>query len=119
MSATKLRLHFPDGRVVVEPLTRTARANGLATVDEARQLVAEWERAGDVRRRPDGGLDVKRTRPRPDVQRIAEARRRLEDAERAVVEHIAPTTVVEHLPPDACPYCRAYPSVPCAHHAGR
>lgn len=80
MSARLLRLHFPDGRVIVEPLTRTARANGLAGVDEARQLLAEWEHAGDVIRRPDGGYDVKRNRPRPDTQRIAEARRRQEAA---------------------------------------
>lgn len=77
MAARMLRLHFPDGRVVVEPLLRTARANGLAGPAEALALVAEWEQRGDVIRRPDGGLTVKRERPRPDVERIAQARKRL------------------------------------------
>lgn len=76
MSARTVRLHFPDGKVVVEPLHRLARGNGLTGVEEARRLVAEWVHAGDIAFRPDGGFDVKRRRPRPDVQRVAELRRR-------------------------------------------
>lgn len=70
MSARNLRLHFTDGRVVVEPLTRTARANELAGVDEARQLIAAWLERGYLRLRRDGGYDVLKARPRPDAATI-------------------------------------------------
>lgn len=70
MTAKALRLHFPDGKVVVEPLTRTALANGLSGADEARKLVAAWEERGFIVRRSDGGYDVKHRRPRPDVATV-------------------------------------------------
>lgn len=69
-----LRLHFPDGDVVTEPLTRTAAANGLpATPANGRALVDTWEANGDLTRRPDGGYDVVHKRPRPDLERAAQA----------------------------------------------
>lgn len=60
---TKLRLHYPDGHVVVEPLARTARENGT-DVAGVRALVKKWVAAGDLVERRDGGYDVKRHRPR-------------------------------------------------------
>lgn len=60
---TKVRLHYPDGRVIIEPLARTARANGT-TVAGARELIADWVAAGDLVERADGGFDVIRFRPR-------------------------------------------------------
>lgn len=59
----KLRLHYGDGRVVVEPLTRTARENNT-TAAGAKSLIAGWVKAGDLKPRPDGGYDVVRYRPR-------------------------------------------------------
>lgn len=60
---TKVRLHYKDGRVVTEPLSRMATANGT-TIAGARELLAQWLRDGDLRERPDGGFDVIRFRPR-------------------------------------------------------
>ncbi len=68
--ARMLRLHLPDGRVVVEPLTRTARANGLTGVNETLVLIATWVRRGYLRAREDGGYDVKMVRPRPDTATV-------------------------------------------------
>jgi hypothetical protein len=76
VSARVLRVHLGDGRVLTEPLTSTARANGLRNLTEARALVEEWVHRGDLERRPDGGYDVKRHRPRPDRERVAQMRAR-------------------------------------------
>jgi hypothetical protein len=65
MSAVrKLRLHYKDGRTVVEPLPRFAAANGLRSLREAKDLIAKWVAAGDLRPRTDGGYDVVRFRAR-------------------------------------------------------
>jgi hypothetical protein len=63
MAAKKLRLHYPDGRIIVEPLTRTARENGT-NLAGARALLDQWVSDGDLVRRPDGGFDVRRFKPR-------------------------------------------------------
>lgn len=60
---SKIRLHYRDGRVVIEPLHRTAAANGT-DLPGARQMIADWVAAGDLVERPDGGYDVVRFRPR-------------------------------------------------------
>lgn len=67
--AKMLRLHFPDGKVKVEPLARTAHGNGLEA-KQAPALIAAWEKRGYIKRRQDGGYDVKQVRPRPDVQTV-------------------------------------------------
>jgi hypothetical protein len=65
---------MPDGKVIVEPLLRTARGNGLSSLEEAVSLVAAWERRGYVKRRADGGYDVLNNRPRPDTQTVKSMR---------------------------------------------
>lgn len=94
-----LRLHMPDGKVVVEPLLRTAKANGLAGADDARQLVLVWEERGYIKRRPDGGYDVRTMRPRPDVQtvRAMRAAADLEANERATTTSAHSRSVARRL----------------------
>lgn len=61
------RFHHADGRM----FTRTPAQLGADNDTDARgavTLVAEWLAAGDVVRRPDGGLNVIRFRP-PKRQR--------------------------------------------------
>jgi hypothetical protein len=60
----KIRLHHKDGRVITEPLTRFANANGLRSIGEAKALIAEWVRDGSLCERKDGGYDVIRFHPR-------------------------------------------------------
>lgn len=60
---THVRLHYKDGRVIVETMLHFAKENGLP-LSEARQLLASWVEAGDLVLRKDGGYDVVRHRPR-------------------------------------------------------
>ena len=73
MAAKMLRLHMPTGKVVVEPLARVAHGNGLEA-KEALALVAAWEAKGYIKRRADGGYDVKQVRPRPDTATVKSMR---------------------------------------------
>jgi len=62
MAATRIRLHYPDGRVVTQTLTALAKANGLRTRRETLDLIARWQRERAIVRRSDGGYDVKHRR---------------------------------------------------------
>jgi hypothetical protein len=59
----KLRLHYPDGSVVVETMAKAAAQNGT-NMRGMRLLVARWVKAGDLVERRDGGFDVIRYQPR-------------------------------------------------------
>ena len=59
---THLRWHYPDGRVVNQPLARFALTNGV-NIRDARLLLEQWQVAGDIVLRADGGFDVVRYHP--------------------------------------------------------
>lgn len=115
------RLHFPDGRVVVEALTVTAAANGLAGVRAAREWIEALVDVGDLERRPDGGYDVRRRRQRgylPPGYRWRDARPGFRSVERipVMVDEVAPVTAEQfdrwaelardHVPPDQLGHSR-------------
>lgn len=62
-----LRLHYPGGKVVTEPLTRFGAANGVDRAG-ALDLIRQWVANGSLRARPDGGFDVLRHQPRRRTQ---------------------------------------------------
>ncbi len=57
-----IRFHHANGDVFTRTPAQLARDNGTS-IAGAMALVDEWLEAGDVVRRPDGGLDVIRYRP--------------------------------------------------------
>lgn len=69
-----VRFHNPDGKVVLQPVNRTALQNGIK-VSDVPALISAWEQMGAIRRRPDGGLDVIRFIEPKDPQALAEMRR--------------------------------------------
>lgn len=64
---THVRLHYKDGRVIVETFLHFARENGVS-LGEAKQLLQSWIDAGDLKLRKDGGYDVVRQQPRQKAQ---------------------------------------------------
>lgn len=71
MAATRVRFHYADGRVVTQSLTAFAKANRLRGRADTLALLAQWEREGKIKRRADGGYDVRQiVRPKlPSVIR--------------------------------------------------
>lgn len=57
-----IRFHHANGDVYTRTPAQLARDNGT-NIAGALALVDEWLDAGDLNRRPDGGLDVIRYRP--------------------------------------------------------
>jgi hypothetical protein len=60
VAATRVRFHYADGRVVTQQLTAFAKANRCRGRAETLALLAQWEREGLIKRRADGGYDVRR-----------------------------------------------------------
>lgn len=57
-----IRFHHANGDTFTRTPAQLAHDNGTS-IAGAMALVAEWLAAGDLARRPDGGLDVIRYRP--------------------------------------------------------
>lgn len=62
----KVRLHYGNGEMKSETYSTFCHANHL-THAEGIMLLAQWERKGVIKRRPDGGFDVVKHQPRLTV----------------------------------------------------